>query len=171
MSAFTIQHTRRIAAPPATVYDIFADYHVAHPRVCPPRYFRNFVVERGGNGAGTVLTFEMVAFGKARPTRCEVSEPEPGRVLREYYPDTGIVTDFIIEPREDGLACDMTLQSTFPARTGIIGALFGGIERALTRRFLLKVYDEELRRAEAYATTGSPEPATEDPAPVVASSA
>ena len=160
MSSYTIQHTRRIAAPPATIYGIFADYHVAHPRVCPPRYFRNFVVQRGGNGAGTVLTFEMIAFGRAVPTRCEVSEPDPGRVLREFYPDTGIVTDFIVEPRTDGLECDMTLKTTFPGRTGILGALFGGIERALTRSFLLKVYDEELRRAEAYAITDSPEPLT-----------
>ena len=156
MSAYTIQHTRRIAAPAATIYGIFADYHVAHPRVCPPHVFRNFVVHKGGNGAGTVLTFDMVAFGRTVSTRCEVSEPEPGRVLREYYPDTGVVTDFIVEPREDGLACDMTLKSTFPGRKGLLGLLFGGIERALTRSFLLKVYDEELRRAEAYARTGTP---------------
>ena len=155
MSTYTITASRRIPAPAATVYAIFADYHVAHPQVCPPKYFRNFVVQQGGTGAGTVLTFEMIAFGKARPTRCEVSEPEPGRVLSEWYPDTGIRTNFIIEPRDDGRACEVTFETHVPRRGGLAGALFGGIERALTTSFLHKVYAEELERTEAYALSSA----------------
>jgi hypothetical protein len=43
-----------IDAPPAEVYAIFADYRNAHPQVLPKPYFGDLVVEKGGNGAGTV---------------------------------------------------------------------------------------------------------------------
>lgn len=149
MSTYTITQSRRVPYPAATAYGIFADYHVAHPQVCPPKYFRNFKVLQGGTGAGTVLTFDMMVLGRANPTRAEVSEPEPGRVLREYYPDTGIVTTFTVDPRDDGRASEVTIHTVFPAKRGILGAL----ERAFTTRFLRGVYIEELARMEAYAAS------------------
>jgi hypothetical protein len=161
MSAFTIAETRRIPFDPATLRAIIADYHVAHPAVCPPKYFRNFQVLQGGIGAGTVVDFEMVVMGKVHPTRGEVSEPEPGRVIREWYPATKVDTTFTFEPRDGGRACDLTIATVMPGKGGLLGAL----ERAFTVRFLRKVYVEELSRIEAYAASGKPV-TTREPAPV-----
>ena len=63
-----------IMAPPATVYRLIADYHRGHPRILPPRYFRNLQVEAGGTGAGTRIRYEMRAFGMVRTFRAEITE-------------------------------------------------------------------------------------------------
>lgn len=52
-----------INAPAGDIYDIIADYKRGHPRIVPPRYFRNLKVIGGGYGDGTMIEFDMVAFG------------------------------------------------------------------------------------------------------------
>ena len=44
--------------------------------------------------AGTEIRFGMRVFGSMRTARGIVSEPQPGRVLVESYPETGDVTTF-----------------------------------------------------------------------------
>jgi hypothetical protein len=140
MDSHRVAVSARVAAPAPRVYGILADYREGHPRILPPRYFRNLVVERGGVGAGTVIRFEMPVLGATRSARAEVTEPEPGRVLVETDVDRGVVTTFTVEPREDGRAAEVTIATELPARGGLLGAL----ERRLTSGFLRGVYAREL---------------------------
>jgi hypothetical protein len=80
------------------VYAILADYRNGRPRILPERYFSNLEVERGRVGAGTVIRFQVRTLGITRSFRGEVTEPKPGRVLVESYPQTGEVTSFTVEP-------------------------------------------------------------------------
>jgi len=84
---FRISATRRIAAPPEAVYAVFADYREAHPRILPPSFFVGLTVEEGGYGEGTVVLVKGRFAGRVRTLRGVVTEPEPGRLLVERYPE------------------------------------------------------------------------------------
>jgi len=144
---FEISATRRIEAPAAAVYEVFADYREAHPKILPPSFFTGLTVEEGGHGAGTVLVVTGKFAGRTRALRGIVTEPEPGRRLVETYPDDRTVTTFVVDPAR-GDACLVTIASVFPARWGPIG----WIERAVIRRLLRRVYAEELDLVSAYVT-------------------
>ena len=142
---YTVAFSARIPAPAARVYSILADYRNGHPRILP-RQFQNFVVEEGGQGAGTRTRFDMKAFGATRSFRHEVAEPEPGRVLVEFDRDIDAQTMFTVEP-DGASACNVTIATSLPSR----GGLFGAMERFMSRRYLLGVYKEELEKLEAVA--------------------
>ena len=126
-------------APASVVYGLLADYRDGHPRILPRRWFGPLVVERGGTGAGTQIRFTMRVLGRERPAWGVVSEPEPGRVLVESYPDSGVVTRFTVVPA-GAAAADVTIATELPTRRGVAGA----IERALTTRLLQRIYRDEL---------------------------
>lgn len=146
----TVSATARVAAPATAVYRLIADYRDGHPRIVPPKYFRNMVVEEGGYGAGTKIRFEMTVLGSTRQGRAVVSEPVPGRVLVETELQSGIVTTFTVNPIGTG-ECDVTIASELPRKPGIAGT----IERFVTTRVLPKVYRAELARI-AECATGAP---------------
>lgn len=135
-----------IAAPPATVYGIIADYRHGHPSILPPKYFRNLEVEAGGTGAGTRIRFEMRLGGTVRTVRGEVTEPEPGRRLVETYPESGTVTSFFVEPRADGRAARVTISTEYER-----GGLAGWVERLLVPGLLRRIYRAELATLAAVA--------------------
>jgi hypothetical protein len=85
------------------------------------------------------------AFGRTQSFRHEVLEPEPGRVLVERDLDSDSRTTFIVEP--EGENATVTIRSELVSRTGMAGT----IERFLSRRFLLRMYREELGKLEALA--------------------
>lgn len=149
MSDYEISSSARIDAPAASCYGVIADYHVGHPAIVPPRAFGSFVVEAGGTGAGTRVRFTMKALGQERTVLGIVTEPEPGRVLVESYPESGVVTTFIVEPLGDR-ASKVTISSVLPSPDGLRGVL----ERWFTRTFLLGVYREELGRLAMYLREG-----------------
>jgi hypothetical protein len=128
-----------VDASAAAAYRMIADYRVGHTRIIPPPYFRDLRVEEGGYGAGTVIRYDLMAFGKTNHARARVTEPEPGRVLVETDLDMGAVTRFIVEPL-GAAKCRVTIMTDMPTRSGLLGA----IERAVTRRFLERVYVAEL---------------------------
>ncbi len=134
-----IEVTADVGAPAADVYRMIADYHDGHTRIIPPRYFRNLRVIEGGYGEGTVIEFDMLVFGKTSHARARVSEPEPGRVLVETYPDTGWVTSFIVEPR-GASSSRVTIRTDALVRGGLLGRLEG----AFVRSFLSRVFPAEL---------------------------
>ena len=60
----------------------------------------------GGYGAGSVITYDLIAFGKASHVRARVTEPEPGRVLVEAgarNPDPGESIGSAEDPLRDPL--------------------------------------------------------------------
>jgi hypothetical protein len=141
---YEVSYTAPVAAPPATVYRVIADYHNGHPRILPGA-FRNMVVEKGGVGAGTETRFEVHAFGQTQSIRHEVFEPEPGRVLVERDRDVDSHTTFTVDPAAGGSR--VTIHSELLSRSGLAGV----IERFLSRRFLRRLYREELANLEREA--------------------
>lgn len=135
-----VSASRSIGAPAARVYALLADYRAGHPRILPPRYFGPLEVLAGGVGAGTEIRFQMRAMGTRQTLQATISEPEPGRVLVETYPDTGAVTTFTVESEEPAERTRVTIATALPARPG----LWGLLERWLGARYLRRVYDEEL---------------------------
>ena len=146
MAHIRIAESREINAPAAAAYDIIADYKAGHPRILPPQYFGALTVESGGKGTGTRIAFEMKAFGKVTVAKANITEPHPGRELRETL-DAGIVTTFRVDPVE-ARKCRVTIETTYQSP-----GLRGWIESILAPRFLRKVYVAELgllaREAEA----------------------
>jgi hypothetical protein len=134
---------RVLAAPADVVYRCLADYEHHHrPEGFLPPSFSDFRVERGGYGAGTVITYKTTFGGRIRPMRAEVSEPEPGRVLVESGP--GATTVFSVAPVGE--------QARVRFDTLLDGAgLEGLLMRLVGRRLLLPLYYEELRRLERHA--------------------
>ena len=125
-------------AKPARVYATIANYREGHPRILP-KQFSGLTVEKGGVGAGTVIRFQMRAFGRTQSFRGVVTEPEPGRVLVETYQEPNpSATTFTVNPV--GAGSEVVISTELPVR----GGLLGSIERALSERYLLPIYREEL---------------------------
>ena len=143
---YQVTVSARIAAPPARVYEVLADYRHGHPHILPSN-FRNMQVEQGGRGAGTVIRFEVRAFGKTQSFRHRVSEPEPGRVLVERDVDGSGVTTFTVDRGADDGEATVTIASTLTSRPGVLGA----IERVMSRTFLQRLYRQELANLDAFA--------------------
>lgn len=137
MPRITATHSLEIPAPAAAAYDLIADYRNGHPRILPPEYFTGLEVEAGGRGSGTRIRFGMRAFGRVNTARATVTEPAPGRELRETT-DDGLVTTFLVEPLE-GNRCRVTIRTDY-TRAGLQGL----VERLLAPPLLRKVYAAEL---------------------------
>jgi hypothetical protein len=137
-----ISASRRIDATQATIYGLIADYHDGHRRIVPPKAFQWLSVDKGGIGAGTEIRFSMRAFGSTKVARGVVTEPQPGRLLVESYPEDGIVTTFIVEPLPGAGASSVTITTDMPIKEGLAGRMQG----FLAERFLRPLYLEELQR-------------------------
>ncbi|HYV20431.1 MAG TPA: SRPBCC family protein [Verrucomicrobiae bacterium] len=126
-----------IAAPAAVLYELVADYRNGHPRILPPQYFGRLDVLAGGRGAGTRIRFDMKAFGRTTTAEGTVTEPDPGRELRETL-DSGIVSTFLVESlsRESS---HVTITTTYE-KAGV----GGWIERLVVPGYLRRVYTAEL---------------------------
>jgi uncharacterized protein YndB with AHSA1/START domain len=143
-SMIEVSATRAIAAPPAVVYGIIADYRSGHPAILPPKWFGPLTVVEGGVGAGTRIRFSMKGMGPERPMEAVVAEPVPGRLLTETYPATGGVTSFIVDPAPGGST--VTFRTTWQPR-GVAGFL----ERLAAPGFLRRVYKDELDQLQILA--------------------
>jgi uncharacterized protein YndB with AHSA1/START domain len=146
MTRYHVSSSGRIPAAPARVYAVLADYRQHHPRIVPPEYFRKLEVLEGGVGAGTRTRVEMRLLGQRRVFEHVISEPEPGRVLREADPDGSNATTFLVDPIEGGAATHLTISTELPGRPGIVGAL----ERKVVTWTLQRVYRKEIVRVADY---------------------
>jgi hypothetical protein len=149
-STVTVEARAKVRAPADRVYSLIADYRLGHPRIVPPKYFQNIVVERGGVGDGTVISFEMKMLGKVRKSRARITEPEPGRVLVEKVDDQGIVTTYRVEP-VGAFRTEVSITTVLPTHRGPLGALEGLLVRAL----LAPVYRDELALMDRVAAADS----------------
>ena len=147
-STYIISATAHLSAPPRRVYEIIANYHTGHPRIVP-KQFRNLIVEKGGIGAGTVITFQVKMLGQTTSFRAEVTEPDPGRVLVETnVQGSDSVTTFTVAPGDRPDSAVVTIATTFQRHRGLSGA----IEKFITERVIAPMYAEELRLLESVAT-------------------
>ena len=96
-----VESRANVGAAAPDVYRMIADYRSGHPRIIPPRYVRNLEVEKGGYGAGTLIRYDLLAFGTTYHARARVTESQPGRVLVETDLEKGAVTTFTVESLGD----------------------------------------------------------------------
>jgi hypothetical protein len=161
MSACLVSVERLIAAPAEVVYHCLADYR-AHHRVdggfLPPA-FTDLRVLEGGVGAGTVIQFWTRIGGRAATRVQTVTEPEPGRVLKESGDGEG--STFTVEPHGPRLTL-VRIESVVSA-----GGLTGLLLPWIGPRMLRPIIEDELVRLERYAQDHRP--AACQPAPVAAS--
>lgn len=143
-STLHVEATADIGAPAASIYGMIADYRIGHPRIIPPKYFRNLEVEQGGYGNGTLIRYDLLAFGQTNHSRARVTEPAPGRVLVETDLDKGAVTSFTVEPL-GAVRSRVTIATVLPTRGGFLGWL----ERAMMGSFLKRVFVAELALLDA----------------------
>jgi hypothetical protein len=137
MPPINISVSESIDAPAASLYEIISDYKVGHPSILPAQYFGKLEVLEGGRGAGTRIRFEMKAFGATNVAVADITEPEPGRMLRETITD-GTVTTFLVEP----VSADTSRVTITTAYRK--DGLRGWVESLLAPRFLRQVYTAEL---------------------------
>jgi hypothetical protein len=130
-----------IISPPDIVYSIIADFKENHPRILLKPPFVSLEVEKGGVGAGTEMIVQMEMFGKLQMFRSFVTEPDPGRVLKETT-DTGYITTFTVEPRNDKKHSYVT----FATELANTSSLVKKFEFWITSKLLRPVYKKELEK-------------------------
>jgi hypothetical protein len=140
----TASAERRIDAPAGRVYAYIRDFREHHPKFLPSQ-FSNLVVESGGIGAGTVVSFDLTLGGRTRSSRIRVGEPEPGRVLIESDPSRRLLTTFTVDATPDG-ASIVRIDTVWHA-----DGLGGIVERLLAPRMLRRLYHTELTLLDRYA--------------------
>lgn len=150
MKSYKVSYTSTIPAPPAAVYAIIADYKVGHPAILPKPTFGNLTVEAGGFGAGTVIRFPMEIMGSKVAFHMDVTEPEPGKLLRETDRATGVYTDFLFTPQANGSQTQLTFTTYMPQKPGLGGLL----EKWLTPPVMRRIYKQEMENITAYLQRG-----------------
>lgn len=138
-----------IDATPATIYAVVTDYRVGHPAILPKPYFTDLIIEKGGRGAGSVLLTKLNVWGRKFTYHQEVTEPVPGRVIRETEIGTEQYTEFVLEPLDNGSRTRVTIRSEFPVGKGIVGFM----DRLMQPSFVRRLYMQELNNLAAYVRT------------------
>ena len=141
MKVHVISRSMLIPVPAERIFRVIADYQDRHQRILPRPPFVSLTVLKGGVGADTEITFDMKVMGQVRTSRATISEPEPGRVLVERN-DSGIVTTFTVEPREQNQHAFVTIRTEMPVRDGLLGKLEGWMATQL----LYPTYLRELQQ-------------------------
>jgi hypothetical protein len=137
---------RSIAATPASVYAVLADYTTQHPRIMPPSLFSNLEVESGGVGAGTVFHITLRMLGRRQRLHMRVGEPEPGHLLTETNLDTGVVTRFSVTSRGGGRRTLARISSEWETA----GGLRGLADRLMTPLLMGRIFAKQLRQLDQY---------------------
>ena len=145
MTTLTAAAERTIPTAADTLFGYVADFERHHPHILPPA-FRDFRVESGGVGLGTVTSSRFTLGGRTQSIRTRVTRIEPGRLIEEEVLDQPMTTTFAFDPT-DAAAASVRIETTWQARPGFAGIL----ERLFAPRLLAKVYADELARLEAYA--------------------
>lgn len=145
MARVVITASAIVHAPPATAYGILADYLDGHPHILPRPPFGALMVESGGTGAGTVFRVQTRQGLKMRTFRMTVSEPEPGRVLRETDTESDLVSTFTVDSASGGRS-HVSITTTW-TRGGVRGML----EAMLVPRLAAPIYLKEIQNLDRLA--------------------
>jgi polyketide cyclase/dehydrase/lipid transport protein len=148
--AFHFAVERVLDAPADVVYHCLRDYQNHHrhgPTGFLPPAFTELQVLEGGPGEGTIMRFTTRVGGRAQTRTQRVSEPEPGRVLREQGDGEG--STFTVEPR--GPQAFVRIETDLNT-----SGLEGLAMRLLGARILGPLYADELASLERYAQQHGP---------------
>jgi uncharacterized protein YndB with AHSA1/START domain len=139
---------RVVAASPQEVYGLLADYADRRRRLLTDGV-SDYAVERGGVGAGTVVSYRMQVSRRERRYRLEVTEPTPGEELLETDTTSTFSTTWRVSPADGGsrVAVDSRWQGA--------GGVGGFFERTFAPRGLGRVYEQMLDRLEREIAGGA----------------
>ncbi len=132
---------RTIPAPPERVYELLADYRHGRPRILPGNY-RDYRVEEGGQGGGTVVSYRLRAARRERAYTMEVAEPTLGSTLIERDRGSSLTTTWMLSPAPGGTATQLELVTVWEGGGGV-GGFF---ERTFAPRGLTAIYNDMLDR-------------------------
>lgn len=148
MSHYEVTVERRFDASPERIYNLIIDME-EHRRILP-KQFESLEVLEGGKGAGTVFRLNMNVMGSRSSLVMTLTEPAPGRMVREQDAEAGVTTDWELIP-EGGDGCLLRLTSQFPRKPG----LSGWLEQLAAKSMIRSIYRRELDHMNEYLTTGS----------------
>lgn len=129
--------SRQIEAPPERVLEFLQDYRGARPQILTDNY-REYRVQEGGEGAGTVVAFRFVAGRREREYRLSVEES--GSALLERDQLSSFINTWAV--RATGTISTVTLEATWQGAGGI-GGIF---ERTFAPLGLRRIYSQVLDR-------------------------
>ena len=127
--------TKSLGAPPDQVREFLRDYRDARPRILTPEY-RDYRVEEGGLGEGTVVAFTFSSPGRSRKFRQLVEEAPEGLYERDL--ESSFVSNWTIDPTATGSS--VTLEASWEGSGGI-GGFF---ERLFAPMSLRRTYGQLL---------------------------
>ena len=135
----TIYVARTINSTSDQIFPIIADYNTGHLEILPKPPFLWLKVLEGGYGQGTKIQFAMKVWGRTQVAKAVISEPTPGKILREEMESDGIVTTYHLEPQGASTVVAITTEMNFK------GGWVGRVQHWFTRKFLEPVYAQELK--------------------------
>ena len=127
--------TKSVSAPPERVREFLRDYRDARPRILTSQY-RDYLVEEGGVGDGTVFSYTFSSPGRSRSFRMRVEESEEGLFERDV--ESSFVSNWNVDPVATGSS--VTLEASWENASGI-GGFF---ERLFAPMSLRKTYGQVL---------------------------
>ncbi|ULL14857.1 SRPBCC family protein [Paenibacillus sp. H1-7] len=148
MKIYQVGVARMIDAPLEAVYRVVTDMNV-HIGILP-RQFETLEVLQGGSGSGTVFRLTMNVMGIRSSLQMRITEPIPGRVIREQDDKAGVTTTWTLKPSDDSKHCYVDLMTEFPSKPGLAGV----VERLLVSPIIRSIYHRELDNINVYLTTG-----------------
>ena len=120
MSRVRATSERIIAAKPETVYDAINDYRTIRPQILTPN-FLNYKVEKGGNGDGTVISYNLQAAGRERPYHMNVIESKRGTEITERDTGSSLVTTWTVKPVNGGEQTKVRIATEWQGSGGVGG--------------------------------------------------
>ena len=149
MVRFSVEDDCVVNASAKDVYAVLADYENGHPHIMPPKFFDGMRVLKGtGTGEGTRIEACFNVYGQKETLVMDISEPEPGRVLQEIDTKAKNITQFIVEPIDDG-RCKVTIRTKVMKSEGIMSFF----DTMLTTFVLKRIFDEELKMLDQFMQT------------------
>lgn len=143
MAQVSASTSSQIDAPPERVVEFLRDYRDARPRILTDHY-RDYRVEQGGDGPGTVIAYRFAAGGREREYRLEVEDSEDG--LRERDQLSSFSSTWTVRPTGNGST--VTLEASWQGAGGIRGFF----ESMFAPLGLRRIYSEVLDRLAAALT-------------------
>ena len=97
----SVEVERTVDAPMERVWALLRDYRVARPRLLT-EHFSDYAVQERGEGAGTVIEYQLRVGRHQRHYVIAVQEPVPGRMLRERDRTSALVSTWTLTPGGEG---------------------------------------------------------------------
>jgi Polyketide cyclase / dehydrase and lipid transport len=143
MSHIHVQAEKVIPAPVEQVYNFLADYRDKHTQILTDN-FLNYRVDEGGYGSGTVISYRFRAANREREYHMRISEPTPGRALKESDTGSSLTSTWTLSPAPN----NSTLAQITTDWEGGKG-VGGFFERTFAPMGLRRVYTEMLDKLAA----------------------